>query len=376
MPLNGLDKIRSMERFLDLKICRENELKNIVTLAAETCQVAAAFLVISVEGEITQHFKFGNVAEQLDIEDVKFDIPLEQDRITEVEDFEQHTQLAHHQLVKNAPSIRFFAGAPLVTYDGQHIGSLFVLGSEAKKLSERRKRMLHLLSRQAVTMVEFELSIDVLREQYTEAKNSENKLRSFFESSKSSHLLIGRNMEIITFNKTFYDIAYMLFGKPVLAGVKATEFIYPAYIDDFEKNVQTALSGESINHERAVKFTGIDPMWFKVSYNPTYDSGGKIIGVSFNSTDITQRKQSEQKILEQNEALRKVAFMQSHQLRKPVASILGLMSLLKLEETEANSAILNMMEQAVQELDFTVRNIVKATETRTDFDPLPQNLSF
>ncbi|WP_198171558.1 PAS domain S-box protein [Mucilaginibacter aquatilis] len=365
-----------MERFLDLKICRENELKNIVTLAAETCQVAAAFLVISVEGEITQHFKFGNVAEQLDIEDVKFDIPLEQDRITEVEDFEQHTQLAHHQLVKNAPSIRFFAGAPLVTYDGQHIGSLFVLGSEAKKLSERRKRMLHLLSRQAVTMVEFELSIDVLREQYTEAKNSENKLRSFFESSKSSHLLIGRNMEIITFNKTFYDIAYMLFGKPVLAGVKATEFIYPAYIDDFEKNVQTALSGESINHERAVKFTGIDPMWFKVSYNPTYDSGGKIIGVSFNSTDITQRKQSEQKILEQNEALRKVAFMQSHQLRKPVASILGLMSLLKLEETEANSAILNMMEQAVQELDFTVRNIVKATETRTDFDPLPQNLSF
>lgn len=376
MPFNGLDKIRSMERFLDLNISRENELQNIVTLAAEACQVPAAFLVLGDEGKIVQHSKFGTVAEQLNVEDTILNIDLKNKEVTVIEDLLKHPELAAHPLVNAIPHIRFYAGIPLVTYDGKTIGALYVLGIEAKHLSERRKRMLELLSRQAVTMVEFEMSIDVLREQFIEAKNSENKLRSFFESSKSSHLLIGLNMEVITFNKTFHDIAYMLFGKSVTAGVKATDFIYPAYIPDFVRNVQTALTGESINHERQIKFKGLDPMWVKIGYNPTFDSGGNIIGVSFNSTDITHRKQSEQKILQQNETLRKIAFMQSHQLRKPVASILGLMNLLKLEETESNSVVLNMMEQAVLELDETIHDIVKSTETSSQLDPLSEDYTF
>ncbi|WP_311949102.1 GAF domain-containing protein [Mucilaginibacter terrae] len=365
-----------MERFLDLNISREDELQNIVTLAAETCQVPAAFLVLGEDGKIVQHSKFGTLAEHIAVENSLLDINLNDKQVTVIEDLQLHTELATHPLVKGTPHFRFYAGIPLTTYDGKTIGALYVLGVEAKKLSERRKRMLELLSRQAVTMVEFEMSIDVLREQFMEAKNSENKLRSFFESSKSSHLLIGLNMEVITFNKTFHDIAYMLFGKSITAGVKATDFIYPPYIADFEKNVQIALNGESFSGERQVKFKDLDPMWVKISYNPTYNSDGNIIGVSFNSTDITQRKQNEQKILEQNEALRKIAFMQSHQLRKPVASILGLMNLLKLEETEGNSGILKMMEQTVLELDETIHDIVKSTETSSQLDHIPKDYTF
>jgi len=376
MPFNGFYQIRSMERFLDLNISRENELQNIVTLAAEACQVPAAFLVLYDKGKLVQHFKFGAVAEYLKVEETFFNIKLKPKKVTTVEDTLKNKELAQHPLVLNSPHIRFYAGIPLVTYDGQTIGSLYVLGLEAKHLSERRKRMLELLSRQAVTMVEFELSIDVLREQYTEAKHSENKLRSFFESSKSSHLLIGLNMEVITFNKTFHDIAYKLFGKSITAGVKATDFIYATYVDDFVKHVQTALAGETIQHERLIQFKGHDAAWAKLSYYPTYDGQGNIIGVSFNSTNITERKQNEQKILEQNEALRKIAYMQSHQLRKPVASILGLMNLLKLEETESNSAVLSMMEQAVLELDDTIHDIVKSTETSSEFDPLSEGYSF
>lgn len=365
-----------MERFLDLNISRENELQNIVTLAAEACQVPAAFLVLFDKDKLVQHFKFGAVAEYLRVEDTFLPVKLQLNRVTVVEDLLKNKDIALHPLVQKAPHIRFYAGIPLITLDGQTIGSLYVLGLEAKHLSERRKRMLELLSRQAVTMVEFELSIDVLREQFTEAKKAENKLRSFFESSKSSHLLIGQNMEVITFNKTFHDIAYKLFGKSVTAGVQATDFIYSTYVDDFVRNVQTALAGQTIQHERLIEFKGIDPIWVKISYYPTYDAQGNIIGVSFNSTDITERKQNEQKILEQNEALRKIAYMQSHQLRKPVASILGLMNLLKLEETENNSAVLGMMEQAVLELDETIHHIVKSTETSSEFDPLSEGYSF
>ena len=371
MPFNEFYKIRSMERFLDLNISRENELQNIVTLAAEACQTRAAFLVFLNEGKLEHQFKYGFVADEIP-EDMSFwDIALPNE-IRTIADLTQTDEYSHHPLVLNQPHLRFYAGVPLVTHDGQNIGSLYVLGQEAKTLSDRRKHMLQLLSQQAVNMIEFEFSLKLLKEQFAEAKNSENKLRSFFESSKSSHLLIGLNMEVITFNKTFRDIAFELFGREITSGVNALDFIYETYIDDFVKHVQTALGGETVQHERIVQFGGMEPRWAKITYNPTYDGSDRIIGVSFNSTDITERKKNEEKIITQNETLKKIAYLQSHELRKPVASILGLMHLLKLEETGPKSQILQMMEKAVLELDETIHHIVKSTETQTEQDPLSE----
>jgi PAS domain S-box-containing protein len=375
MPFNEFYKIRSMERFLDLNFSRENELQNIVTLAAEACQTSAAFLVFIDQGNLIHQFKTGIIAHNIPADQSLWEVTLKPGEVLVIPDTLQDKNFLSHPLVVNNPKIRFYAGVPLVTHDGQNIGSLYVLGQEAKILSERRKRMLELLSHQAVTMVEFELSLDILKEQYIESKNSENKIRSFFESSKSSHLLIGLNMEVLTFNKTFYDIVYNLFGKTITTGVNATEFIYPIYVNDFLRHVQSALGGESISHERLIEFAGMEPRWGKISYNPTYDGNGKIIGVSFNSTDITERKKSEEKILKQNEALRKIAYLQSHELRKPVASILGLMHLLKLEGLNADSQILQMMERAVLDLDETIHHIVKNTETNSEPDHLSENIA-
>jgi PAS domain S-box-containing protein len=355
-----------MERFLDLNINRENELQNIVILAAEACQTPAAYLILLGDDGLKFQFNISDLLSHEGLDPAHWSIDLKHNEVLVVENTLLDPEFAHHPAVVNEPNIRFYAGVPLVTHDGQNIGSLYVLGQQAKPLSERRRHMLQLLARQAVSMVEFELSLGILKEQYHEAKNSENKLRSFFESSKSSHVLIGRNMEVITFNKTFYDIAFQVFGKGVTAGNISTDFIYPAYVNDFIAHVQTALNGEMVSHERLIHIAGIDPTWLKITYNPTYDNAGKIIGVSFNSTDITKRKQDEEKILKQNEALRQIAYLQSHGLRKPVASILGLMHLLKLENNAPDSDVLNMMEKAVLELDQTIHQIVKNTETQTE----------
>jgi PAS domain S-box-containing protein len=359
-----------MERFLDLNINRENELQNIVVLAAEACQTPAAYLILLDEDSLKFQFNISSLQNHSTLEPALWNIELNRNEVFVIEDTLLNPDFARHPAVVNEPNIRFYAGVPLVTHDGQNIGSLYVLGQQPKPLSERRRHMLQLLARQAVSMVEFELSLGILKEQYHEAKNSENKLRSFFESSRSSHVLIGRNMEIITFNKTFYDITFQVFGKGVSAGDTATAYIFPAYVNDFAAHVQTALNGEMVTHERLIHIEGIEPTWLKITYNPTYDNSGKIIGVSFNSTDITKRKQDEEKILKQNEALRQIAYLQSHGLRKPVASILGLMHLLKLENIYPDSQVLQMMEKAVLELDQTIHQIVKNTETQTEASAL------
>lgn len=84
---------------------------------------------------------------------------------------------------------------------------------------------------------------------------------------------------------------------------------------------------------------------------------GEIIGVSYNSVNITKRKEQELKIIAQNESLKQIAYLQSHELRKPVASIMGLMNIFKSDDYTTTREDLLMMGRAVDELDDKIRVI-------------------
>ncbi|QJD94500.1 GAF domain-containing protein [Mucilaginibacter robiniae] len=355
-------RILTMQRFLDLDISRENELQNIVALAADTCQAQAAFLVFVEQDTIKVKFKAGSLADSLPNAETFYQEVFQGQEVVVIPNTKNNPLFANHPWVTGPANIRFYAGAPLITHDGLTIGALFVVGQEPKNLSDRRKGMLNILARQAVNMAEFELSISMLREQLLEAKSSANKLRMFFESTRSNHLLMDSKMEVLAFNRAFYNISKAVMGIKVKAGTHATQYIFPNYREDFEKNFQIALQGTLVQYERYIEYQGYAPSWVRVSYNPVSDDQGTIIGISFNATDITEQKRNEHKVLEQNEALRKIAHIQSHELRKPVASILGLMNVIKIEGTGPDNENLAMMEKAVLELDHTIQDIVGSIE--------------
>ena len=64
-----------------------------------------------------------------------------------------------------------------------------------------------------------------------------------------------------------------------------------------------------------------------------------------------------------NEALLKIAHIQSHEVRKPLASILGLMNVFKIQNYEVSKDELLMVETSTRELDEKIRDIVSATES-------------
>ncbi len=80
--------------------------------------------------------------------------------------------------------------------------------------------------------------------------------------------------------------------------------------------------------------------------------------------DVTERKKQQDQILEQNKALQEIAWQQSHEVRRPVANILGLCNLLrdyKDEPEEIRDKYLEYMLKATQELDDIIHKIVKET---------------
>ncbi len=63
-------------------------------------------------------------------------------------------------------------------------------------------------------------------------------------------------------------------------------------------------------------------------------------------------------VITQGKKLRNIAFKNSHELRRPVANILGLISILEMETLSSeNKRIIEFIESSIQELDETIKSI-------------------
>lgn len=265
--------------------------------------------------------------------------------------------------VVNDPKVRFYAGAPLVTYEGHSLGSLCVWDIKPRKLTLHQKKLLTVLAKRIKQIMEFEFVVGILKNQCEEAKDAEIRLRSFFDSSGSCHLLVGKKLEILAFNKNMAEFVERMYQIKLSIGLKLNKILKNRQLETFIKDYKKVLSGTPVDFEQEYKYKGEKVIWMSVSFEPGYDPAGKIIGISYNATDITERKMNEQQILAQNESLKKIAFIQSHELRRPVASILGMMEIFKGNNYQTTEEELIMMEKATEELDGRIRSIIDTVES-------------
>ncbi len=94
-----------------------------------------------------------------------------------------------------------------------------------------------------------------------------------------------------------------------------------------------------------------------------YNEEGKALSIIGAIQDVSVLKEREIEILKQNNKLKEIAQISSHELRRPVTSILGLVSLFNTEDLsdENNRMVIAYLEQATQELDDVIHTIVAKT---------------
>lgn len=149
-------------------------------------------------------------------------------------------------------------------------------------------------------------------------------------------------------------------------GSKLYEQLYDSQqeIEQWEHYYDRVLSGERFNvrYESNNKFTG-EKVTFEVNFNPILDEYNKVTGAGCFAHNVTESLKAGQAIQEQNERLRNIASLSSHELRRPVASILGLVDILdkKNLSNPENLEIIGHLETASNELDNVIRAIVDKT---------------
>lgn len=85
----------------------------------------------------------------------------------------------------------------------------------------------------------------------------------------------------------------------------------------------------------------------------------RLIGINH---DITDQQKVQTKMEEQNYKLKKIAWMQSHEIRKPVANIIGLLNLCDIAKMDfQQTQLLEYLKVSAAELDMMVKKIIERT---------------
>lgn len=361
MPKRELERLQAVHRFLNLEINKDDELQEIVELAAGLCETAVALITLvdedahhfkaNVDNDMTRRIRQSGLCQSI----------VQQNQTIIIADLWADNYYAAHPVVAENPQARFYAGAPLTTHDGLVLGSICLVDTQPKTLTAAQIHLLKVLAKRVIQILEFDFSLNIMKQLFLSSKDAENKLRSFFESSAACHLLIGRELDILAFNKNIAVFLKRMYNVQLYDGINVNQILEGLALERFTNDYQRALSGEVVEFEREVDYS-TEKIWWRVMFAPCYNLEGEIIGISYNAMDISERKQAEYRVQLQNESLRKVAYMQSHELRKSVASVLGFMEIFKQDDYQADKLDLQMMEKAVEEMDQTIRSIVSLSD--------------
>jgi PAS domain S-box-containing protein len=328
MPEKELRRINTVSRFLQLKISKEEQLQEIVELAAKICDSPIAMITFMDSERQYIKFSVGTDLKELSYQDSFCRYTIKQQDLFVIPDAEADERVRNNHFVAGDPGIRFYAGSPLTTHDEHNMGTLCVYDIQPKTLTAMQGKMLHRLGRQVMQLLEFDASLQLLKEQYEYSMKEETKLRSFFESCSSCHLLLDKELRVVSFNKALADLMEKTYHLPIAEGVNMVDFVQAEAITEFTKNCHKALHGEAVQVESVVAAPQGDVVWH-LTYEPAFDSEVNIVGVSFCATDITQSVKHEKTVIGQEEAFRQIERIVSAELQQPIALVTEAMISLK-----------------------------------------------
>jgi PAS domain S-box-containing protein len=98
-----------------------------------------------------------------------------------------------------------------------------------------------------------------------------------------------------------------------------------------------------------------DRFWVHGEFAPLFNDAHEHTGYIGVYNDITVSKQKEDEIIRQNDKLKEIAWLSSHEVRRPLANILGLTNLIKtISNMDEKMKILDHINSSAKELDKIV----------------------
>ncbi len=198
------------------------------------------------------------------------------------------------------------------------------------------------------------------RKQAEEAlQKSERNLQAIFENTTIGFLLLDTDLNIRSFNKRGYDLTILAFGKKLEKNTNMLTTLPPERQQPFADKQRQVLQGKIFKYEVQYPQEAGSSVWLIINIRPIFNHTNLVGEILISITDITEIKIAEQKLAHHVKTLTEIANMQSHQVRAPIASLLGLISLFNFENPNdpMNAEILLKVETATRAFDKVIYDI-------------------
>lgn len=213
---------------------------------------------------------------------------------------------------------------------------------------------------------------DITERKQAEAQKEfdNNNLQALINNTEDLSWSLGMDFKFISFNQPFCEVIKQTTGKELKRG----ESVFVAALTKEHEQRFRALYKRAFEGETFTVIDVVDEIYAaEISFYPIR-KGGEIIGTACHSRDITARLKAEKErekmmsdMVRYSKHLEQFAYVVSHNLRSPVAHILGLSNLLKAPISGADrEKSQELLYRAVDQLDNTVKDLNKILEVRSE----------
>lgn len=263
---------------------------------------------------------------------------LQPDELMVVPDTLLDARFVDNALVTGDPSIRFYAGAPIVTHDGHALGTLCAIDRRPRQLDAGQLASLRLLARQVSRLIDqrdHTLQVAAHNAQALEANRGRIELLlAVTLQGLDLKSFVDPGYVYRYVNQTYLD--YWQRQREDVEGRSVAQLMgEEAFTQRIKPLLDRALAGESITYEASFDFPALGPRFTQVNYLPARSPTGQVIGVVVRVQDIQPMKDKQAELTQSLAALQEKTLAQqrfihilSHDLREPLNTIINFSSLL------------------------------------------------
>jgi PAS domain S-box-containing protein len=204
---------------------------------------------------------------------------------------------------------------------------------------------------------------------------SQSNLKTIFDTADIAFILLDSSLHILLFNAIASYWSELSFGALLKEGAH-----FPGLFNEERKQslismMNEALSGQSLNFETNYYMQDGSTEWFRVSIDPVRDIKDQVIGLCYSATNITQGKLVESEhnrvnsqLAQRNKDLEQFAHIVSHNLRSPLANMIGLARMLKHDGMPAaeRGELEAFLFQSIEKLDHVVHDLNRILQLDSD----------
>jgi len=225
------------------------------------------------------------------------------DDIFVVADVASDPRFSANPLVTEAPHIGFYAGAKLVTAQGQAIGTVCVMDTAPRELDDSQIASLRILARQVVSQLESRRNYRLLEETARQLKAQEDQSQSILNHVPAFVFYKDTENRILRTNQAVADSLGLSIGE--IEG-RMTAELYPDQADDYYlADLEVIQSGEpKLGIVETIDTGGDDLRWIITDKIPIKSDGGEVESLLVIASDITKLKTVEESLRESQDLLR------------------------------------------------------------------------